>query len=223
VLLGDHSTNNQAYIDMSEKISNAFESGVTRVYKYNTSEYTLPQASYLSLDFNSLDSIKAFENFVKTEYNVQIEMSQINAKENFNAVSIMANILSWAMIVFSIVCIIMFIINMLQSYFQKVKRNLGTFKAFGIDSNELILVYVMILLLIILIAISLSILMVWSIELVLPLLDIMKDNTHSYLALWSSKTVLSIIIVLVATISTVFIVMSRLLKQTPGDLIYDRN
>jgi hypothetical protein len=61
------------------------------------------------------------------------------------------------------------------------------------------------------------------IELTLPLFDVMKDGTYNYLALWSTKTIFSIIIVLVATVTTVFVVMSKLLKQTPGDLIYDRN
>ena len=183
----------------------------------------LPQAAYLSLNFHSLDSIRAFEKFVREDFKVQIEMSQVNAKENFNAVSIMANILSWAMIIFSIVCIIMFIINMLQSYFQKVKRNLGTFKAFGMDSNELIKVYVFILLTIIVAAILIAISMTWLVELLLPCMDIMKDGKYNYLALWNTKTVYSIVIVLVATVATVFIVMGRLLRQTPGDLIYDRN
>ena len=54
----------------------------------------------------------------------------------------MAAILSAAMVIFSIVCIIMFLVNMLQSYFQKVKRNIGTFKAFGMNAAELIYVYV---------------------------------------------------------------------------------
>ena len=223
VFVGDHNTETQAYIDLDNKIQDHFKSGVTRLYKYNTAEYVLPQASYLSMNFYSLDSIRSFERYVKEEFNVQIEMEQVNAKENFNAVSIMANILSWAMIVFSIVCIIMFIINMLQSYFQKVKRNLGTFKAFGMDSNELTNVYVVILLTIVLSAIFMAISLTWVIELILPCLDIMKDGTYNYLALWNSKTVYSIIIVLVATVLTVHIVMSRMLKQTPGDLIYDRN
>ena len=39
--------------------------------------------------------ISAFQEFAKSQYNIDIEMSQISAKENFNEVSIMANILSW--------------------------------------------------------------------------------------------------------------------------------
>jgi ABC-type antimicrobial peptide transport system permease subunit len=169
-----------------------------------------------------LDSIRAFEQYANQNYGVNVEMSQVSSKENFNAVSIMANILSWAMIVFSIVCIIMFIVNMLQSYFQKVKRNLGTFKAFGINSFELISVYVLIMLAIILAAIVISLSFTWLLQILLPLFGILKDGEFNYLVLWNLKTVCSIIIVIVATVTTVYIVMNRLLKQTPGDLIYDR-
>ena len=149
-------------------------------------------------------------------------MSQVSSKENFNAVSVMANILSWAMIVFSMVCIIMFIVNMLQSYFQKVKRNMGTFKAFGISSAELINVYVLILLAIVVSAVLISLSVTWLIQLLLPVVGLLKDGQFNYLSLWNLKTVCSIAIVIIATVVTVRVVMSRLLRQTPGDLIYDR-
>jgi len=213
----------QNYVDMAARIESQWpEEEVKRLYNYETSDYSLPQSAYLSVNFATLDSIRAFETYVKENFNVQIEMSQVNSKENFNAVSVMANILSFAMIVFSMVCIIMFIVNMLQSYFQKVKRNLGTFKAFGIDSNELIRVYVMILLAIVATAVVMALAATWLIQLSLPLFGLMKDGEFNYLSLWSMKTVWSIIIVALSTVITVYVVMSRLLKQTPGDLIYDR-
>jgi cadmium resistance protein CadD (predicted permease) len=149
-------------------------------------------------------------------------MSQISAKENFNEVSIMANILSWTMIVFAIVCIILFIVNLLQSYFQKVKRNLGTFKAFGIGNRELISVYVLIMVATVCAAIVISLAVSFAIQILLPLLGILKDGTFNYLDLWSGKMVGSVAIIVVASITTVYIVMYRLLKATPGDLIYDR-
>ena len=195
---------------------------VTRVYDYNEPKGKATEdASYLSVNFTSLDSIRAFEAFAK-ENGVIIDMAQVDSKENFNAVSIMANILSFAMIVFSIVCIIMFIINMLQSYFQKVKRNMGTFKAFGINSSELTNIYVVMLLAIIVTAIAASLCITWFTELLLPIIGVMKDGKFNYLELWSAKTVIAIFIVIIATIVTVRVVMGNLLKQTPGDLIYDR-
>lgn len=212
------------YQDMSERLAGEFgEEDVVRLYNFKTGEFTLSNSQYISVNFNSLDSIRAFESFANDNYRVKIEMTQVNAKENFNAVSVMANILSWAMITFSLVCIIMFIVNMLQSYFQKVRRNLGTFKAFGIGSGELIKVYVFILVCIIVSAIVIALGVSWLVELLLPLFGVLKDGQFNYLSLWSVKTLCAVGIVLVATVLTVRVVMQRMLRRTPGDLIYDRN
>ena len=149
-------------------------------------------------------------------------MEQVNSKENFNAVTVMASILSAAMVIFSIVCIIMFMVNMLQSYFQKVKRNIGTFKAFGMNGNELIQVYVLILVMIVCSGVVLALLITWGIQGLLPIIGIEKDG-FSYLSLWNTTTYIATVVILTSTVFTVVFVMTRLLNQTPGDLIYDRN
>ena len=198
------------------------DKGLYRVFDYNFSYYTLSQKAFISVNFRDLDKIREFEQFVRDTFKVKIEMAQINAKENFNAVSTMGNILSWVIIAFAIVCIILFIVNLLQSYFQKVKRNLGTFKAFGISNRDLISVYVLILVVIILAAIVMSVSITWLIQGVMHTCGILKDGVFDYLLLWSAKTVCSIIVVILASTFTVYAVMHNLLKATPGDLIYDR-
>ena len=134
----------------------------------------------------------------------------------------MGNILSALIIVFAIVCIILFIVNLLQSYFQKVKRNLGTFKAFGISNRALISVYVLIMAAIITVAILMSVSVAWLAQGCLHVCGILKDGVFDYLSLWSGKTVCSILVIVVASVYTVYAVMHKLLKSTPGDLIYDR-
>ena len=195
---------------------------VHRVFNYDFSDYEITKPAYLSVHFRDLDKIGDFQEYVKKVYKVDIEMSQIEAKKNFNAVSIMANILSWAIIFFAITCIILFIVNLLQSYFQKVKRNLGTFKAFGVSNRRLISVYVLIVGAIVLSSVLIALLISFFAQEFLILIHFLKDGTYSYLSLWSVKTMVSILIIIVASVSTVFVVMRRLLRQTPGDLIYDR-
>lgn len=203
-------------------LSELSSKGVHRVFEYDFSDYTLPTRSFISVHFEDLDKLRDFEKYVYDEFEVKIEMAQVNTKENFNAVSIMGNILSWVIIVFAIVCIILFIVNLLQSYFQKVKRNLGTFKAFGISNRDLINVYVLIMAAIILAAIVMSVSVTWMIQGFLHIFGILKDGMYDYLSLWSFKTISSIIIIVLAAIYTVYVVMRNLLKATPGDLIYDR-
>lgn len=195
---------------------------VHRVYKYTFGNGGLGSASYISVHFRDLDMLTEFEQYVSSEFKVDIEMSQVNAKQNFNVVSAMGNILSWAIIVFAIIAIILFVVNLLQSYFQKVKRNLGTFKAFGISNSDLISVYVLIMAVIIMTAVVFSVSITWFIQGGLHICGILKDGMFDYLSLWSVKTVFSIIVIVVVSIYTVGAVMHKLLKATPGDLIYDR-
>jgi mRNA-degrading endonuclease toxin of MazEF toxin-antitoxin module len=51
-----------------------------------------------------------------------------------------------------------------------------------------------------------------------PVVIIQNDVGNKF-----SPTVIAAAIILVATICTVVLVMTRLLSQTPGNLIYDRN
>lgn len=195
---------------------------VHRVFDYDFSDYRISESTYMSVNFTDLNNISDFEKMVREKYNVNIEMTQINAKENFNSVRLMANILSWAMIAFAIVCVILFIVNLFQSYFQKVKRNLGTFKAFGISNRELISIYSLIMFAIVLASIIISLTFAFFIQLILPAFGIMKEGMFNYLSLWNAKTIISVIIIMMISIYTVYKVMSKLLKLTPGDLIYDR-
>jgi hypothetical protein len=198
------------------------ENQVQRVYQLETDESVkAPRSDFLSVEFRSLNHIREFEAFA-TKYGISIEMEKIHSLENFNAVAIMAAILSAAMVIFSIVCIIMFLVNMLQSYFQKVQRNLGTFKAFGMNTRELTQVYIIILITIVFVAVAMALIITWSIQGILPIIGIEKEG-FNYLSLWNTTTYIATAVILVSTILTVIVVMTRMLSQTPGDLIYDRN
>ena len=176
----------------------------------------------ISIHFVRLDSIRAFEHYVRGAYGLQIEMTQVNAKENFSSVSNMASILTLALIVFSIIAIVLFVVNMLQSYFQKVKRNLGTFKAFGISTKELVMVYVTVVVGIVIMALAIALAVTWLVELLLPCFGLTKEGGAPHLILWNSRTLWAIAIILLCAVSSVLVVLRRLLRQTPGNLIYDR-
>lgn len=220
--LGDDRLPRKVFQDIADAIESHYDASlVRRVHRlvYGTKE--AERGSFISVEFKSLNHIREFEAFAKRN-GIQLEMEQVNSKENFNAVTVMAGILSAAMVIFSIVCIIMFMVNMLQSYFQKVKRNIGTFKAFGMNGKELIQVYIIILISIVLTAVVIALLATWGIQGLLPLLGIEKDG-FNYLSLWNATTYIATAVIFVSTIITVILVMIRLLSQTPGDLIYDRN
>lgn len=221
IFIGDEMINESVFHGVAENISSNFNrEQVCRIHKYDVIDCPSTKGTYISIEFNDLSHIREFEQFAK-EYTVQLDMAQVASKENFNAVTVMAAILSAAMVIFSIVCIIMFLVNMLQNYFQKVKHNIGTFKAFGMNATELIYVYVIILVIIVTSAVMMALLITWGIQLILPLIGVEKEG-FNFLSLWNETTYIATAVIFVSTIVTVIVVMTRMLSQTPGDLIYDR-
>lgn len=195
--------------------------GLERIYNYDNVKVEYKERDNVySVYFGEgkLKKIEEFERFVKAASTLQIEMTQVNAKKNFSAVSHMAIVLTVAMLVFSIISIIIFIVNMMQSYFPKVKRNLGTFKAFGLSTNELVRVYVVIIVGIVIMALIMALTIVGLTELFLPL----RDNESEYLILWNMWTCSVVALILLSTLVSVIIVLRNLLRSTPGNLIYDR-
>lgn len=206
---------------LEQEVSDRFSGrGIKRIYNYDTIElerYTT-RDNVISTHFTALDSISAFENFVKKVSGLQIEMTQVNAKKNFWAVSEMAVVLTVAMIIFSLLSIIIFIVNMMHNYFQKVKRNLGTFKAFGMSSHDLMKVYTVIIFGILLGALMITLALVGIVEILLPF----REGNYPYLNLWNPITGWAIVVISISVLACIYIVMKRLLQSTPGDLIYDR-
>lgn len=220
--LGDERMPRDVFQTLANVIEEHFDAEkVRRVHKLEYGPNHAERGSFLSVEFKSLNHIREFEAFAKRN-KIQLEMEQVHSKENFNAVTVMASILSAAMVIFSIVCIIMFMVNMLQGYFQKVKRNIGTFKAFGMNGAELIQVYVLILVMIVCSSVVLSLLITWGIQGILPIIGVEKEG-FNYLSLWNLTTYIATLVIFISTIFTVIFVMIRMLSQTPGDLIYDRN
>lgn len=214
------------------RIKQAFPNvDIHRIYEYNYNlNPDMGEGHYLSIQFTDLSKLKEFVEDLVNRCGVEMEMSQINAKDNFKSVSAMAITLSVVMVLFAVVCILLFIVNLLRSYFQKIRRNIGTFKAFGMSNDELQQVYLVIVLALVAIALVISLLTVTVIQWILPAIGIMKAEGFGYLSLWNCSilsfhaliTLASIFVVLASVAVTVIIVMKKLLSATPGDLIYDR-
>ena len=227
VSLGDGHTPVRVFQDMANAIEQKFtdQSEVCRVFHLVTTDDVTPSSMFLSVEFNSLRHIDEFEAFAK-EHHIQLELEKVHSMQNFMAVTrdMILDYLTGckAMVIFSIVCIIMFLVNMLQAYFLRVKRNIGTFKAFGMHGRELTHVYILLLVMIVCAGVISALLLTWAVQGLLGYMGVGKDG-FNYLCLWNPTTCVATAVIFVSTVCTVVLVMVRILSQTPGDLIYDRN
>ncbi|MFT5956060.1 MAG: ABC-type antimicrobial peptide transport system permease subunit, partial [Cyclobacteriaceae bacterium] len=127
--------------------------------------------------------------------------------------------ISALLIIFSIVSICFYLYNLLKNHLQKIKPNLGTFLAFGLDTKILFSLYRELLLSFIVKAIGLSLAISFGILLVFSL---MTDTFDNYFALFDWK-LLATVVILVGAFYMIFKwTIEAILRKTPGDLIYDR-
>lgn len=185
--------------------------------------------SSVTLHFAEVDSIRQFRKLMLNEQEVDISLEQIEARENFNLVSILTNILALALMLFTLVSITIFISNILRSHLERIKMNLGTFMAFGLSKEFLISGYTR-LITGMLVAVSLMVLVILLIidYLNLPyyVLDLLgmnlkADFTEAF-SVWNFWLFFLISLILFFTWRRCRSLVSSFIRHYPSDLIYNR-
>jgi len=171
----------------------------------------------LAFNFIKLDKIREFKKIMKKEFKIEVNMAQVEAKENFSLVSNLTFILSLILFIFSIVSIIFFINSILTKHLQKINANLGTLKAFGISNSKLSVIYIKIILTFLLV----SGLLAYFINMIVSIL-INLIIGHTMFKFYSIYILLIFIFIVIFSLFNSKHSILKVLKNTPGDLIYGR-
>jgi hypothetical protein len=199
-----------------------YRSLMQRFYFYNFPMFPPADIAYdkMSVVFNSLKKVGDFKDYLYTAYELDIEMSKVRDKENFIAISILTYTIATMLLIFSIVSVGFFLFNLLKSHLNKIKKNLGTFQAFGMSNEALIKIYRKIIRKFFLYSIIISYCIALFIN-VVTVSFFLKDI--SFFQLINIQTALAILFMW-AIIEYVFYITARsILMNTPGDLIYGRD
>jgi len=218
----------------AEKIKNGKflnNSNILRIYKYDLSGFENEFSSFdnLSVNFISLDRIREFSNFLFDLKNLRIDMSQIESKENYNFVSKLTFFISGFLVIFSVISIILFLSNLLKVHINKIKPNLGTFKAFGLSNSVIVRIYSLLSLRFLFYAIAIAL----GISLLIGETGffrflfrvsgtIIDENTQYFNLLNDIKTYIALAAIVLASLIVLPLNIWRMLNKTPGDLIYKR-
>ena len=130
--------------------------------------------------------------------------------------------------IFSILSICTFISNLLSNHLEKIRLNIGTFLAFGINPRALEKIYTTIIVSVLVVAMAIGILLSWIIgsvgtfRAVLQMLGIKLEENESYFNQFSEWTYPLIGVILIISYVVIRRITSRIFKQTPGNLLYDR-
>ncbi len=181
---------------------------------------------YIAINFNDLSQVDRFAEQFAEDSGIQIEMAKIEQMKNYNFVSKLTTIMSIILIGFSVLMINIFLSNILSTHLNKIKMNIGTFKAFGIDIKRIYvgMMYIYVLLPLFFALIFSAILgYAGLIYFLIDVLSPFEVEKNLYFDLMNGYTLISIVVLAVVNYYVFNKIINKIFKQTPGDLIYDRN
>ena len=173
--------------------------------------------TYMAFNFEELLNVRHFQDTMKSMFNIEVSMSQVEAKENFALVSRMTYFISIVLFGFSLASIVFYVDSLLKTHLQKVKTNLGTLKAFGLTNKFLVNSYIKI----VFTFLVLSIIFAYVISVLFDIGEsILRSETYFNLMNWQLYVAIGLIILfsLYKSLRTI----SKILSDTPGNLIYNR-
>jgi hypothetical protein len=174
----------------------------------------------LCVSFNDLKKVNDFKEFLFKKTELVVEMSKIRDKENFIAISILTVTMASLLLIFSVISVGLFIFNLLKTHLDKIKTNLGTFKAFGLSNKDLQSIYKGIVRRFYLRALVIGYISATIFDILLVVSFFQELRPFHLVNIYS----LGAIIVIWAIVEWVFGQTSKtILVNTPGDLIYGRD
>jgi hypothetical protein len=177
----------------------------------------LSNPHYLAFHFRQLDQVDEFKAFMSSRFGFEINMAHIEDKKNFAIVSDLTWLMAILLFAFSLISIVFFVDNLLRAHIQKIKSNLGTFMAFGWSNALLRSAYLRIVAIYISICIGGAVLVVLVYHCIVQ--QVMEMSNFNLLD-WRVAAALAIL--MLAGWVKSGMTLHNILKNTPGDLIYDR-
>jgi hypothetical protein len=206
--------------------------GFLRYYDYNTklapNTFSIQKFDKMTVKMESLSGLKSFQDYLLKQFRIRMDMAQVETRENYYFISRLTNIISLTLIIFSILSISLFIMNLLKNHLEKIKMNIGTFKAFGIDNASLEKIYLSIVYIFVIAAMFIALLLssfigqIGGVRLLLAVLNSSVEKGELYFDLFSYWTIISIVLVLITSFIALKKITGKIFNQTPGDLIYGR-
>lgn len=193
-----------------------------RIFDYDMGAGYKLRTNYISLMFNDLSKVGEFAAWVKNEYDIRIDMAQIDAKNNFNTFNLLSSVLCVAIIILSLLFLAIFLWFLIDSHFRAISKNLGTIMAFGLPNRTIINIYLRLFLRLVATSLLVAVGGLVVIQVLLLLLGVMRDGGFQYISIIDPVVVATTLLLPIMTTAVVVATMQRKLHANPGDLIFER-
>lgn len=183
--------------------------------------------SRIAVNFSSLDRLTDFGRLIRDRHDLEVDLAERESRQNFLYVSRLTRIVSVTLIAFSVISIMLFVVHLLHKHLDTIKRNLGTYKAFGLDDRLISRIYVLLAISVVfastLLAFVASAMFGYSGGLV-ALLSLLGSafEAGDYFSLKSVYFYITVSLLGISSVVLLHYTSTRILGNSPGDLIYER-
>jgi hypothetical protein len=181
----------------------------------------------LAIEFNNLEKIREFSDYIKEAYNIPLNMEVLTERENYLFAGNMALGAIIMVLLLSIVSVTIYISSTIRNHLERIKKNLGNFLAFGVKNSILISLYIVVAFRILITAMIPAILFAFvSGELFEKYVlgkVLVLDKGQDYFSLTNIWFVAFILLILFIAVIRTYFSVRNILKHTPGDLVYERD
>ena len=189
----------------------------TNWFCIDTKYDVLSRPYWLAFNFNDLGEVREFKSFMASRFRMNINLAQVEAKDNFKKVTQITFVVCATLFIFGILSIVLFITNLLRTHLEGIRSNLGTLKAFGLKDGWLQNTYNII--------ISYFLAFAFTIALI-PLIIIVVSSKlileKPPFDLFNGYILASILVIFAVSLYFARKTAGDLVQATPGDLIYGR-
>jgi len=226
-LFQNYFSDSLSFISTKNQISEILNENIIPLYNFDNINFKKDKnfdLTHIIFKFNKDDLAKVSDLEKELEKKgIEMDMSDVEAKLNFDIFFILSGLLTFILIFFSIVSMVLYITNLVTTHINKNKKNLGTLKAFGLSNDNITFIYSFISLTIICFAFSISFFISWMFGdlLVNFFCDIkgLDDDIHFFSY---PIDLLVLFFILIPFVIINFKLWRNLKNKTPGDLIYER-
>jgi hypothetical protein len=207
---------------LTNKKLSAYADQIERTYYYDFPMFPPGTISYdrMSVMFSTLKHVRSFNEYIYGKFEFEVEMSKIKDKENFVAISILTTTMAMMLLLFSVFSISVFVFNLLRSHLLKIRMNLGTFKAFGLSNSAIEAVYRKIIRKFFFSSLGVAFAVIFVVDQVVVGFVLREISA---LHIFNIYLLTAIVAIIVSVELTVKSISERILRNTPGDLIYGRD
>ncbi len=182
---------------------------------------------YLAIEFAGLEKIREFSEYLEAELNLQMKLEVLAERENYLYTGNIAAGAIILLIILSILSVSIYLSGIIRNHLLRIKKNLGNFLAFGVKNTTLMWIYIYVTVKILLTAMVPAVLLATAcgelFEKYLLGKLLVIDTGQNYFSLANAWFAVFLGLILLVAVLRTFISVRKILKQTPGDLVYERN